>query len=243
MIVTLNNNSTFKGDFMKKKIAICALLGLSMFGLSACGKNNINLNDYLIEQREQLYTASDDLYSVSFSTGTRESDYNFDGVVNEMVPFGVLTLTRNDNLPLSNDSYAYIVTIGEESYSGFLSKNNNDNSYSADLEVNSVGDETINAQISFTGYTFNQNLENTSSNFEVDSASALKVAENELKKDVENLLSDKNVKIEVVMKIMKDYSSEEFKNYYWYVGIVSTNGDTLGILVDANTGEIIAKKV
>jgi hypothetical protein len=42
---------------------------------------------------------------------------------------------------------------------------------------------------------------------------------------------------------MKDYSSYEIKNYYWYVGIISTNGDTMGVLLDANTGEDIAKKV
>ena len=45
------------------------------------------------------------------------------------------------------------------------------------------------------------------------------------------------------MKIMKDHSNEDLKNYYWYVGIISTNGDTMGILIDANNGEIIAKKV
>ena len=228
---------------MKKKIAICALLGLSIFSLSACGNNSFNLSDYVIEQREHLYTASDDLYSVSFSTGMRESNYNFDGVVNEMVPFGVLTITRNDNNPLANDTYSYIVTIGEQTYSGFLSKSNTDNSYSADLEVNDFTNETINAQISFTGYTFNKDLENTGLNFQVDYVSAIKVAEKELKGDIQNLLSDKNVKIEVVTKIMKDYSSEELKNYYWYVGVVSTNGDTMGILIDANTGDIIAKKV
>ena len=228
---------------MKKKIAICALLGFGALGLSACGNNSINLNDHLIEQRVKLYTASDNLYSVTLSTGTRENDYNFDGVVNEMVPFGVLTITRNDNNPLANDTYSYIVTIGEQSYSGFLSKNNTDNSYSADLEVNNIGDETVNAQISFTGYTFNQDLENTSSNFQVDYLGAIKVAENELKDDIQNLLSDKNVKIEVITKIMKDYSSAELKNYYWYVGIISTNGDTMGILINANTCEVIAKKV
>lgn len=210
--------------------------------LSACGKSNLNLSDYLIEKRENLFTACDGLYCVSFSTGTRESDYNFDGVVNQHVPFGVLTLTRCDSSSLANDSYSFIVTINEQTYSGFLEKGN-DNSYSTDLEVNTVSDEAINVQISFTGYTFNQNLQNTSSSFQVDSASALKVAQSELEEDVENLLSDKNVKIEVVMKIMKDHSNEELKNYYWYVGIISTNGDTMGILIDANNGDIIAKKV
>ena len=210
--------------------------------LSACGKNKVSLNDYVIEQREHLYTACDDLYCVSFSTGMREKDYNFDGIKNEMTPFGVLTFSRCEKLPLANDTYSYIVTIGESSYSGFLEKNN-DNSYSADLEINTNGDESVSVQISFTGYTFKQDLENTSKSFQVDNATALEIANDELKENVEELLSDKNVKIEVVMKIMKDHSCDELKNYYWYVGIISTNGDTMGILIDANNGEIIAKKV
>ena len=219
------------------------LFALMVICFSACGKNNVNLSDFVIESRENLFTACDNLYSASFSTGVRESDYNFDGIVNKMVPFGVLTFTRNENLPLANDTYSYIVKIDDKSYSGFLQKSNNDNSYSADLEVNTAGNEKINVQISFTGYTFNKDLENSSANFQVDNASALKVAQKELKEDINNLLSDKNVKFEVVVKVMKDYSNQEHKNYYWYVGIISTNGDTLGILIDANNGEVIAKKV
>lgn len=227
----------------KKKFAILSILALMIFCFSACRTNNINLNDYVIESRENLFTACDNLYSVSFSTGMRESDYNFDGIVNKMIPFGVLTLTRNENIPLANDTYSYIVKIDDKSYSGFLQKSNNDNSYSADLEVNTIGNEKINVQISFTGYTFNKDLENTSANFQVDHFSALKVAEKELKQNIKNLSSDKNVKIEVVMKVMKDYSNTELKSYYWYVGIVATNGESMGILINANNGEVIAKKV
>ena len=226
----------------KKKLLVCLLFTFMITSLVACGKTGFDINNHVIEKRENLFAANDNLYSATLSTGMRESNYNFDGVVNEMIPFGILTLTRIDNLPLANDSYSYIVKIGENSYSGFLQKNN-DNSYSADLETNTIGDEQINVQISFTGYTFNKNLDNISSSFQVDSASALKVAETELKDAIKNILSDKNVKIEVVMKTMKDYSNEETKNYFWYVGIISTNGDTLGVLINANTGEIIAKKV
>ncbi len=227
----------------KKKFYFLLLFVACLFVLSACGKNKINLSDYVIEKRENLFVACDDIYSVSFSTGMRESNYHFDGIVNEMVPFGVLTLTRNNNSSLANDTYSYIVTINDKTYSGFLEKNNNNNSYSADLEVNTIGDENINVQISFTGYTFNQNLENLGKSFQVDSASALKVAQTELKEEIENVLNDKNVKIEVVMKIMKDYSSEDLKHYYWYVGIISTNGETMGILIDANNADVIAKKL
>lgn len=226
----------------KKKVLICLLFVFMAFGLSACGKSNIDLNNYIIERRENLFAACDGLYCVNFSTGMREQNYNFDGVINEMVPFGVLTLTRHENQPLANDKYAYIVTINEQTHSGFLEKNN-DNSYSTDLEINADKSAQINVKISFTGYTFDKDLENVGANFQVDCEAAVKLANKELKEPLENLLSDKNVKIEVVMKIMKDHSSEELKNYYWYVGVISTNGDTLGILIDANNGEIIAKKV
>ena len=146
--------------------------------------------------------------------------------------------------PITNQrELAYIVKIDDKSYSGFLQKSNNDNSYSADLEVNTIGNEKINVQVSFTGYTFNKDLENISANFQVDHTSALKVAQKELKQNIKTLLSDKNNKIEVVMKVMKDYSNEELKNYYWYVGIISTNGESMGILIDASNGEVIAKKV
>lgn len=227
----------------KKKIGFLLLFVTCVLILTACGKSNLNLSEHVIEKRENLFVASDDIYSVSFSTGMRENNYNFDGIVNEMVPFGVLTLTRNNNQSLANDSYSYIVTINEQTYSGFLEKSNVDNSYSTDLEVNTVGDENINVQISFTGYTFNQDLENISKSFQVDCNCALEVAQKELKDNIKNLLSDNNVKIEVVMKIMKDYSAKDTKNYYWYVGILSTNCDTMGILIDANNGDIIAKKV
>ena len=226
----------------KTKIMFCAMFGLFAIILSACGTTNISLADYLIEHRNNLFTSSDNLYSVSFSTGLREKDYNFDGEISELIPFGILTLTRNDGQPLANDVYSYIVTIDGTAHSGYLEKSTN-NSFSADLEVNTTGKEEINVQISFTGYTYKQNLENTGSNFQVDSLTAIKVAENELKKELQNLLKDKNVKIEVVMKIMKDYSIKESKNYYWYVGIISTSGNTMGILIDAQNGDIIAKKV
>lgn len=227
---------------MRKKLTLFIMLALTIFCFSACGKSNVNLNDRIIEKRENLFDANDKLYSVNLTTGTREKDYDFDGVVNEMVPFAILTLARIENLPLANDTYSYIVTVGEQTYNGFLEKSNN-NSYSADLEADLSNAETINVRISFTGYTFNENLEKISSSFQVDSDTAIKIAEKELKESLKTLLDDKNVKIEVIMKIMKDFSSEELKSYYWYVGIISTNGETLGILISANNGDIIAKKV
>lgn len=213
-----------------------------VFGLSACGKSSIKLQDYLIEDRNNLFTAQDSLYCVTFSTGMREENYNFDGVVNNKVEFGVLTLMRNDSNPLANDNYSYTITINDEKLTGTMEKSPIDNSYAVDVEKKVDDNATINVQINFTGYKFNQDLINTSKDFSVDKNSALNLANSELKDELKDITSDNN-KIEVVMKILKDYSNLDNCKYYWYVGVVAKDGQTLGILIDSNSGEIVAKKV
>lgn len=228
---------------MKKKIFILTMLAVFMFGLTACGKSSIKLQNYLIEERNNLFTGQDSLYCVTFSSGMREKNYNYDGKIDEKVEFGVLTLMRNDSSPLANDTYSYTITINDEELSGVMEKSPVDNSYAVDIGKKVDDNATINVNIKFTGYTFNQDLINTSKDFDVDKNTALSLANKELKDDLKNITSDKNNKIEVVMKILKDFSNQEVSRYYWYVGIISTNGETLGLLIDTSSGEIIAKKV
>ena len=226
---------------MKKKFLVSLVLMLSIFTFTGCGKAEINISDYIIEKRENLFTANDSLYCVTFSTGQREENYNFDGLINPLTPFGILTISRLDNQPMANDAYSCIIEINDQTYSGFLEKGAN-NTYSIDIEVAALSEDSIIASISFTGYTFKQELINVSKDFEVDCNTAVEIANKELHQQISDLLTDKNVKIEIVTKIMKDHSNTDLKNYYWYVGAISTNGDCLGILINSNTGEIIAKK-
>ncbi|MBR6778921.1 MAG: hypothetical protein IKM43_02070 [Clostridia bacterium] len=228
---------------MKKKLLIFVALIVSVLSLSACGKTKINIADYVIEERNQLFTGQDSLYSATLSSGLREENYSLDGIVGNMIDFAVVTFMRLDSNPLANDTYRYNVTINEQNYTGTLEKSPYDNSYAIDLGVAVPADASVNVQITFTGYAFNQDLENTSVNFAVDKTTALNIANQTLEEEIKNITSDKNNKIEVVMKILKDYSNSELKTYYWYVGIIATNGETLGVLIDANTGNIIAKKV
>lgn len=228
---------------MKKKLLILMFLFVSIISLSACESKDLNLSDYLIEERNNLFVANDELYTLNLSSGLRESEYKFDGVITDKVDFAVITFVRNDNLPLANDTYAYIVKINDEEFSGFLEKSPVDNTYVADLGVSVNDDAIVSARISFTGYTFSGDLTNISSAFGYNKNKVIEIANKELKEEIKNITQDSNVKIEVVTKIMKDYSSVDMKNYYWYVGVISTNGDTLGLIIDANSGEIIAKKV
>lgn len=227
---------------MKKKLFIL-LLAICSLCLTACGNKELNLNDYLIEERQNLYIAQDDVYTVSFSSGMREENYNFDGIKNNMTEFGIVTISRLDSAPMGQLDYNYTVKIDDQTYTGTLAKSEVENSYAADIQVKASENATINVQIVFGSYSFNKEMVNTSSNFEVDCNKAIEIANQALKKDIKQLTSDKNNKIEAVMKIVKDTSSSNPSNYYWYVGVVSTNGEILGVLVDSSNGQIIAKKV
>ena len=46
---------------MKKKFLIIMMFVACLFSLTACKKNEINLQDYLIEDRQTLFSASDNL--------------------------------------------------------------------------------------------------------------------------------------------------------------------------------------
>lgn len=229
---------------MKKKILICAMIMLSSCMFFACGgSKNIDISKYTIEERTHLFSAQDDIYSLTLSSGLRENNYALDGIKNEMVDFSVLSLSKLDGSSLSNDTYTYVLTINEETHTGYLEKSEVDNSYNIDLGLNISADDTISAKITFTGYCFENNLVNVSNEFVVNKSEAINTANKELKKELKEITSDKNNKIETIIKIVKDYSTSEVKRYYWYVGVVSNHGETLGILIDTNTGDVIAKKV
>ncbi len=227
---------------MKKKILCLAVLMLCLFGLTACNNTKIDLNNYLIEERNNLFTAEDDNYAVTFSTGLREKEYDLDGVRNEMVDFGVLTIARIDRQPIATTGCEYVLTIDDEVLRGNLIKSELDNTYSCDLERSVLNESKIHVQINITGYTFEKDLENTSNDFSVDKTAAISVANSELNESLNGFSKDKN-NFEAVMKIVKDYSTSEVKNYYWYIGVVAQNGETLGILIDATNGDVIAKKI
>ncbi|MCQ2564613.1 MAG: hypothetical protein MJ152_01980, partial [Clostridia bacterium] len=182
---------------MKKKLLVIFSLMICAIFFTACGKNDLDLSKFLIEERQTLFTAQDSLYCVSFSSGKREANYALDGVVNEMVDFGILTIARLNSDPMANDTYNYTININEESYKGTLAKSQIDNSYATDIEILAPADATVSVHISFTGYTFESALENTSSQFQVDSNAALQIASAELKDGINGLAKDS--KIEAVM--------------------------------------------
>ena len=229
---------------MKKVLLILTAI-LSMIAFVGCGsskKNETNFNNHLIEIRNNLFAGEDDTYYATVCTGEREQDYALDGVVGNLVPFGIVTLARLDNERLGSDEYPFTLIVNGENVTGCLEKSPYDNTYSADIEQVIADDAEIELKLVVDGNNVSQTLTNVSSSFGVDKDRAITIACDELSDSIKNISNEKGSVSEAFIKILKDYSGES-NRYYWYVGIISPEGKTSGVLIDANSGDIISKKV
>lgn len=228
---------------MKKIVCGLVLLcGLLFMGCDSNKKSVDMINDHIIEVRNNIYMGSDDTFYATFCSGEREEPYDLDGVVNQMVPFGIVTFSRNDNARLTNDEYMFTITINGEATSGTLTKSPYDNTYSADIEKAVDDDAEISLEINVNGTPFSQTLFNESKNFGVSKEDAINIAGKELSSALSEMKSADGKTAEAMIKILKDYSGET-NRYFWYVGVVGADGKTAGVLIDANTGEVVSVKV
>ncbi|MBQ8522576.1 MAG: hypothetical protein IJ458_02790 [Clostridia bacterium] len=228
-----------------KKVLLVLSIALCMATFVGCGSNKkaeTNFNNHLIEVRNNLFAGEDSTYYATVCTGEREQDYALDGVVNELVPFGIVTIARLDNEALNQDEYPFTLVVNGENITGSLEKSPYDNTYSADIEQVIADDAEISLVLTLDGTNFNQTLTNVSSTFGVSKDDAISIACDELKDSIKTLSKEKDNFSEAFIKILKDYSGES-NRYYWYVGIISPEGKTSGILIDTSSGDIISKKV
>ena len=230
---------------MKKILVVCSLV-LVCFSFVGCGGKKEQalktLNNNIIETRNNIYVGADDNFYATFTSGERENPYSLDGVINEMVAFGIVTFSKNDNSRLSNDEYTFTITINGEEKTGTLEKSPFDNTYSADIGINVDDNAEISLKLNAENKEFNQTLFNESKNFAITKQKAIEIASETLTEQINALNKETEKQSEVLIKILKDYSGDN-NRYFWYVAIISPDGETAGVLIDSNTGEVVSKKV
>ncbi len=209
----------------------------------SCVDNTYNLAlNNLSEIRNQILIAEDEDIYMTFMSGKREKDYNLDGVSNELIDFSIINLYFKDkNYEYNEKKVEYSLTIDETLYSGEMINNPYDNSFVIDLgllvdELNSL-DITIKVNEESKTYTLN----NISKAWKYSNEKALETVCKDLKDYLQQEIKDNKLNAEVVIKIV--YNNDLSDTYYWYVQIVTINGNTYTELVNPQTNEILAKNI
>lgn len=225
-----------------KKLKNKFIIFLICFTFLLCGCNNkINevIQDKISEVRFNLFNVNTDEINIDFTSGFREDPYILNGKSENKKEFGVVTITFLKEIEDKNTLPNFVITINDMDFDGELELNPFDQTYVQDIETFVLDDATISIKVMWNNYSFESTLKNISKNFNINHSKALNIFIKEYKKEIKNLLKS-NVDFEVYIKILNDPNFVENKNYF-YVCLITNNGESMSIIIDPFSQEILAK--
>ncbi|MGN1208108.1 MAG: hypothetical protein ACI4TI_01425, partial [Christensenellales bacterium] len=189
--------------------------------------------------RFNLFEASNEEVNVRFTSGFREDPYVLNGKSENKKEFGIITVKFLKNLPNKNTSPNFVITISDMDFDGEFELNPFDQTYVQDIETFVLDTSTVSIKIMFGEFVFESALKNISKDFSINHKDALQIFTKEFQKNIHNLLKN-GQDFEVYVKIINDPNLEINKNYF-YVSLISTQGESFSLIIDPNSGTILAK--
>ena len=236
----MNMESKNKHNRWKKLISlvVVGMLGISVLSMTACKKSEEQaIEEAISEVRQVCYYGKSDNYSVNVFSGRRESPYAADGVSRDKVDFAILQLTPK---VAGRVEYGYTVNVNGQEYTGKFQENPFGGSFSADLKI--VLPETVSMKVVIQNGEHKEEVEvfNVLNESSVDWKGALQLARTEFADVFEKQYQDGTLHAEIYIKLLNDRINPASK-YYWYVAVV-TQDSYSALVIDPESGEIIAKK-
>ena len=225
---------------MKKHLTIIFILIFSAICFYGCN-NNINLlvQEKISEVRFNLFNCFSDEINVNFTSGFRENPYILNGKSESKKEFGVITVKFLKEIENKNILPSFVITINDMDFDGEFELNPFDQTYVQDIETFVLDDSTISIKVMWGDFLFENELKNISKTFNCNHSKALNIFIKEYDKDIKYLLKN-NIDFEVYIKIINDPSLNIDKNYF-YVCLLSTTGESLSVIIDPFSQEILVK--
>ena len=209
---------------------ICLITALILVG---CGSSSLNVKDNLSDARYGVFDGKNDDFNATFIYGERENPYSPDGINNNLVDFGIISVVFNEKPTVDNPTF----TLKTETkiYSGELEKSPFTDEYMADIGERIFDDNIL--EFTIDGYE-KINLDRKNNSFEIDFEQALKIGEEGLKDEIKQMT--KNGKTEFYLKIIYNNKSN-YGQYFWAFSVIGEDGTKHNIIFSTNNGEILVK--
>jgi hypothetical protein len=233
------------GGFMKKFLITTLAVIIGTTGIMALVQpSNLELAQKNIsEVRYNLFRGSSEALSATLMTGEREEDYILNGIAEDLMDFGIITVIFKQPTSELMGSPTYKLTVGDIFYEGELEKSPFDASYVADIEQRVDDDAQVYLLVEWDTLYETIKLDAISPDWELNWEKALEVAmDNIADTNFEELIDGTKLKAEVHIKIISDPQGVT-NQYYWYISIYGQGGSVIEIVIDPNTSEIISKRV
>lgn len=224
------------GGIMKKRMFFVLLMTLFVASVACgCGKTTYQLvKENMSEITNVYYYGENDDFYCSLSSGEREKNYLMDGRKSETVEFALFSLSFSK--PRQNSMIKVFVTIGQTREEKEFELNTLNNKYMFDLGK-SVG-EGEEVFVEFEKSVLK--LECLSKDFGVNADKALRIASEELEKQILACKSFNTLNAECYLTVL-DKKANHFDGVFWCFSILNTQNQTFSIIISTKDGAVLAK--
>lgn len=217
-----------------KYLVLVIIATIICFSLSGCGiqiEDEVRKN--ISDVRYNLFDAKTSKLKTNIMCGMRENPYTYNGYSEEKCEFGVITVMLYETIP--NETINFTLNTTNQTYTGQLERNPRNGSFMTDIQTILADDENL--ILSLEGIENDIQLICQSKNWTVQYEDAFLIGMETLKDEINNFFTKKKFNAEVYIKIIYDEKAI-LDNYFWYFGILGTDGTNVCVIIDTN-GKIL----
>ena len=216
---------------MKKVIFVTFGLISLLFGLTACAAR-YDYTQHLSEVKRDIFLASTEEFSVTLSCISREHPYASDGISCPMTSIGEVTLVAKSGA--SSDYSVYV--LGEETWGGEMSFRSVEDDWFYSASMQTFPQNTVTLRVEWEDETREFVATSVKNEHTMSAEEALEKAIEHEKDYIARLTQDGVFEGEFRVRLLR-----RDVNYY-YVGIVAKDGSVLALLLNAESGEVLARR-
>lgn len=220
-----------------KFIFLLIIAATSLFCGCSCGVNGMVWNN-ISEMVDFVVCGESEDYRVSLMCGRRELNYKKDGISNELIPYGVVTLyCLEEDSKIENVNF--ILFVGTKQYKGNMEKNFFDGSWVADIKKVVDVDENISIDIYVNQIKSSMKLNSINENWTQDSNDIVNLLVREYKDAVKSFVNKGELEAEIFVKLINDYDKYSDR-FYFNIIIYGQNEKYFTLLICPKTGDVLA---
>ncbi len=233
------NKTIKKSIFITILTLMTIVMAVILVGCNKVDKKLQSMQNNISYFNNQMLVGEDSNFYVEVVDGSREKTLIADGEVGEMAEYCTINVTPI-NLDMTNRVLTFKLTGENGVYEGSLEKSIIGINYNANVEEPQKLGALKNVTIALGEQKFEYSLSSINANG-IDYKKAVESVYNNCAEDLESMFDGNTFKSEVYIKISCDRSKDP-KEYFWFVNVVENSDNMFCVLIDMQTGEVIAKK-
>ncbi len=223
-----------------KKCGIMAVILSICVMLAGCGSHSVEevAKNSISELHINYFSGSTQNFAVSMWSGLREEPYSADGVKNNMVEFCILSIVPKGGFDAQ--AVEYTAEINDQTYSGVFERSPFDKSLASDLNTSLQEGDEIFVYLILNGETEIARLDSVSAKFVITNSQAIDIFVEHFGCNAE-VFSHLNDPVEGYCKIIS--TDQSLGIYFWYVCLFNAQNERAAVVIDPQSGQIVAETV